>query len=244
MNFDLRNWGTAMLTVLLGTACSSTPTSAGIGQGEGGGGVYTLAASASSPIEQALSQSDSYFITQYHHVRYNPEQSSANNANCGPTSLAMALKAFGREPSDLADADHARDLILYVRQVMTGTRDESTWTYPSQVQDGARRMGLNAEVVFTLDAIEKVMAVPGRLMVVNVNPSPAYADQLVYPYDGGHFALLTAIKGNKAYLNDPLANGPITLSLSQLETALTTPLGSDPSGRYVAPFDGGIALWD
>jgi hypothetical protein len=225
-----RNWGLTTLAVVLGLG------------GAGGGGA-ALAAPAASPIEQALSHVDAYYITQYHHAVYNPNQRRTSNANCGPTSLAMALRAFGKEPAGLGSRSKANELVLAVRKAMTGTTNENTWTYPVQVMEGARRFGLKSEVVFSLSAIQAAMAKPGRLMVVNVNPTPAYADQLVDPYDGGHFALLTAIRGNKCYLSDPLANGPIVISLHQLEVALTTPLGHDPNGRWVPPFNGGVALW-
>jgi hypothetical protein len=195
------------------------------------------------PIEEALTRTDSYFITQYYHKRYNPAQKQTNNANCGPTSLAMALRAFGAEPRGFEDAGKSYELIKTVRQAMTGRADEGTWTYPVQVRDGARKFGLKSQIVFGLDAIKDAMAQPGRLMVININPSPAYANQLAIPYNGGHFALLTRIAGDKAYVNDPLGAGPIVISLKQLETALTTPLGSDPNGNTVAAYDGGILLW-
>jgi hypothetical protein len=207
------------------------------------GDAAKLAVAAVSPIEEALSHSDSYYITQYYHKRYNTAQSGDNNANCGPTSLAMALRAFGSEPRGLEGAATSYQLIKTVRQAMTGSTNENTWTYPVQVRDGARKFGLNSRIVFGIDAIREAMSQPGRLMVININPSPAYADKLAIPYNGGHFALLTRIAGDKAYVSDPLASGPIVISLRQLETALTTPLGSDPNGNFVAPYNGGILLW-
>ncbi|MDB5099609.1 MAG: hypothetical protein JWM80_4030 [Cyanobacteria bacterium RYN_339] len=242
MQFSMRNWGVTTLAVFLGLGCSSSPTGVPV-EGAGGGGATAYAVASSTAIEQALTQADAYYITQYHHAVYNPNQRHAGNANCGPTSLAMALRAFGKEPAGLESRAKANELVLAVRKAMTGTTNENTWTYPVQVRDGARRFGLKGEVVFTLPAIQAAMAVPGRLMVVNVNPTPAYVDQLADRYDGGHFALVTAIKGNQVYLSDPLASGPIVISLKQLETALTTPLGTDPNGRWVPPFDGGVALW-
>ncbi|HEY9721874.1 MAG TPA: C39 family peptidase [Oscillatoriaceae cyanobacterium] len=198
---------------------------------------------AQTPIEQALSQASAYFITQYHHAVYNPTAEGDNNANCGPTSLAMALKAFGVAPSGLTDPAHAQDLIRDVRVAMTGQDDEDSWTYPAQVQQAARKFGLQSDMVYTLADIKQAMSQPGRLMVININPSPAYIDQLVVNFNGGHFALLTKIDGDKAYLNDPLATQPIVISLEQLNKALTTPLGQDPDGHQVAAFDGGVLLW-
>lgn len=236
-----RFWGIAMMAGIAGVGCSAAPMLAPAPVQAGDGSRMSVA--AVSPIEDALNRADSYFITQYYHKRYNPTQARVNNANCGPTSLAMALRAFGTEPSGLDAPDESVELVRVVRKAMTGRVDEQTWTYPVQVRDGARKLGLNSRLVFSIDEIKTVMAQPGRLVVVNVNPAPAYSDQLMFPYNGGHFALLTRIAGDKAYLSDPLAKGPIVISLKQLETALTTPLGRDPNGNYVAPYNGGVLLW-
>lgn len=236
-----RIWGMIAMAGLAAMGCSAAPmVAAPIAQAAG---TTKLQTASLGPIEDALSRSDSYFITQYYHKRYNPTQKQTNNANCGPTSLAMALRAFDVEPQGLADASKSYELIKTVRQAMTGRADEGTWTYPVQVRDGARKFGLNSRIVFGIDAIKDAMSQPGRLMVININPSPAYANQLAIPYDGGHFALLTRIAGDKAYVSDPLGAGPIVISVKQLETALTTPLGSDPNGNVVEAYDGGILLW-
>lgn len=235
-----RFWGIAMMAGIAGVGCSAAPMLAPLPVQAGDASRLVAAA---GPIEEALTRSDAYFITQYYHKRYNPSQAQVNNANCGPTSLAMALRAFRAEPAGLDAPDESVELVRTVRKAMTGRLDENTWTYPSQVRDGARKLGLNSRLVFTIAEIKAAMAQPGRLMVININPSPAYADQLAFPYNGGHFALLTRIAGDKAYLSDPLAKGPIVISLKQLETALTTPLGRDPNGTYVAPYDGGVLLW-
>ena len=236
-----RLMGIAFMAGLAGVGCSAAPMLAPAPAQAGD--AMLLAVAPVSPIEEALTRADGYFITQYYHKRFNPAQGRANNANCGPTSLAMALRAFDVEPSGYASASASNELIKTVRRAMTGQVDEMTWTYPLQVRDGARKFGLNSRIVFSMDAIKREMSQPGRLMVINVNPSPAYADQLVFPYNGGHFALLTKIQGDKAYVSDPLARGPIVISLKQLETALTTPLGRDPNGNHVAPYNGGVLLW-
>ncbi|MDB5098115.1 MAG: hypothetical protein JWM80_2536 [Cyanobacteria bacterium RYN_339] len=190
----------------------------------------------------ALSLADDFFLTQNRSDRYNPAQPPGSNANCGPASLAMALKAFGREPKDLAAPAQAHDLVKYVRKVMTGAQNEQTWTYPSQVEHGAQLLGLKAELVFSSRKILEAMQEPGRMVVVNLNPTPAYVDQLTVPYDGGHFALVTAVNGQQICLNDPLAAHPINISQAQLDEALTTSLGTDPYGRMVPAYNGGVAL--
>lgn len=212
------------------------PAAAARTAGSGGGAMLA----GLSPIEDALRRADAYFITQYRHRRYNPNQPNGNNANCGPTSLAMALRGFGLAADG---AEQSRELIKKVRLAMTGVLDEGAWTYPFQVRDGARKLGLRSRTVFTLAEIKKAMAVPGRMVVLNLNPAPAYVDRLALPYNGGHFALLTRIEGNRAFISDPLADGPIEISLGQLETALTTPLGRDPYGNHIAAYNGGVLVW-
>ena len=236
-----RLWGMVLAAVGVGMGCSTVP---GIVTPSTGGGGASAFSTTASPIEQALTQADRYFITQYHHKKFNPEQKRGNNANCGPTSLAMALRAFGKEPAGLVGSARSYELIRQVRYAMTGEINEQHWTYPIQVRDGARKLGMNSEIVFGLTRIKEAMRQPGRVVIVNVNPSPAYAEQLVTPYNGGHFALLTRIEGDRAYLSDPLAAGPVEISLRQLEIALTTPLGNDPNGHYVAPYNGGVVVWD
>jgi hypothetical protein len=241
-----RFWGVVWMAAM-GLGCSSVPVVPGASSAPeaGGGGAAVLSAPiTSTPIYKALTNADAYFITQYHHARYNPAQASTNNANCGPTSLAMAVSAFGKQPTGLSGSAHAQELIRSVRKAMTGQVDENTWTYPYQVYEGAQRLGLHAQMVYGHDEIVKAMRQPGRLMVVNLNPSPAYADQLAIPYDGGHFALLTHVEGDKAYLSDPLGPAPLVISVKQLGTALTTPLGQDPHGNFVPAFDGGVMVWN
>lgn len=226
-----------MAAMALGLALApGMPGSAAVDTPPGGGG-------GTAAIERSLATADGFFLTQYHHRRYNPDEAPVNNANCGPASLAMALRAFGRAPRGLSDSRHAAALIRYVRKVMTGDADERAWTYPSQVAHGARQMGLKSREIFTLPRILEAMATPGRMMVVNLNPTPAYANLLVMPYNGGHFALLTGVVGDRATLADPLAEHPITIGVQQLAKALTTPLGFDPDGRFVPPYDGGVLLW-
>lgn len=180
---------------------------------------------------------EAFFITQYTHPRFHPETVSLYNANCGPTSLAMALEAFGKAP--VSEAEKREELILAVREAMTGARDSASWTYPAQFPKAARQFGLDAQIVQGGAAgVLAQLAIPGRMVIINVNPSPAYAAKLTYTLDGGHFALVTGFDGDKVFLNDPLADGPMAITRAQLDQALNTPLGPG-----IAPYRGGIAVW-
>lgn len=190
--------------------------------------------SSAAPAMLPPLTAESFFITQYTHPRWNPETTPFNNANCGPTSLAMVLKAFGK-----TDAASVKQLVRQIRLEMTGIDDDQSWTYPAQFPRAAARYGLQSRIVRGgADAILQAMSRPGTLAIVNVNPTPAYSSQLAHPVNGGHFAVVTKAEGNRISLNDPLADGPITITRDQLATALTTPLG-----QGIAPYNGGIVLW-
>lgn len=197
----------------------------------GCGAPQTLAMSQKAP------EPATFFITQYTHPVYHPEITPLENANCGPTSLAMAITAYGKVPSAY---QASRDkLIEAVRVALTGQNNIGTWTYPAQFPYAAKQFGLNSQMIRGgADGVIQQLAVPGRMVIVNVNPTPAYADQLEHPFNGGHFALATSFDGERIHLNDPLAASPVTISRKQLEVALTTPLGDG-----IAPYNGGIAVW-
>ncbi len=190
--------------------------------------------STAAPALLPAANADAFFITQYTHPRWRPESTPLYNANCGPTSMAMVLKAFGK-----VETTSVNELVRQIRIVMTGFDDEQSWTYPAQFPRAAARFGLQSRIVRGgADAILQAMAHPGTLAIVNVNPTPAYASQLAHPVNGGHFAVVTQAAGDRIILNDPLADGPITITRDQLATALTTPLGSG-----IAPYNGGVVIW-
>jgi hypothetical protein len=177
------------------------------------------------------------FVTQVQDARYHPAATVPANANCGPTSLAMAIAVLGKAPVDFRD--HPERLVRSLRFDMTGDRDERTWTFPYQFPGAARRHGLGARLVTGgLGKVIEELARPGHVMVLNVNPTPAYADLLRTPLDGGHFVLATGRTERGLQVLDPLAQGPLELSLEIVNRALETPLGSD-----VPPFRGGVSLW-
>ncbi|MEB3197322.1 MAG: C39 family peptidase [Candidatus Sericytochromatia bacterium] len=195
-----------------------------------------------APLQEALWQADQAYLTQYRHRRWNPRQRVSNNANCGPASVAMALRALGRLPSEVPSGEPAA-LIAYVREAMTGTRREGTWTYPIQIVQAAPQLGLHAEFIFGIEAIRRAMREPDHLVVLNLNPTPAYVDKITKRYSGGHFALLNAVNDTHAVLSDPLASEPIVITMAQLAQAIGTPLGHWPNGREIPPFNGGVLLW-
>lgn len=59
-----------------------------------------------------------FFLSQSFDPRFNP-QAPRSTANCGPTSLAMALVAFHKVPYQSGQ----QELILQVRRLMTGRQE-------------------------------------------------------------------------------------------------------------------------
>jgi hypothetical protein len=208
-----------------------------------GGALGAIAHEGFLVARVAFAQPEDFFVTQFEDRRFNHGPTVAHNANCGPTSLAMAMRLFGVAPREMAVPEHAQALIRRARYLMTGEVDELIWTFPLQVQDGALRAGLEARVVREWEPVRDAMALPGRAMILNLNPTPAYAHLLRHRFNGGHFALLVRLTEAEALLCDPLASGPLRLSPETLRAALGTPLGKDPNGKMRGAFNGGILLW-
>ncbi len=176
---------------------------------------------------------DRSFLTQYTSA-YNPDAADLYAANCGPASLAMVLRAL-----DVAPKVGPQTLIDDARIAMTGSDQTGSWTYPDQILAAAPRFGLAAREVHGIEAVRAAETVPGHLVILNLNPGPAYADRLDHPFDGGHFAVVIGFVGRDAILDDPMAKAPaLRVSTADLEKALTADLGPG-----IPAYDGGVELW-
>jgi hypothetical protein len=184
-----------------------------------------------------VSKAQEVFVTQYQHERYHPSATAATNANCGPTSLAMALADLGKAPAGFRK--HPEKWIRELRQTMTGNADERAWTYPYQFPAAATRHGVQARLITGgINSVIAELGHPGHVVILNLNPFPAYTSQLKVPLDGGHYVLARARTDRGLQILDPLAEAPLELSLEIVSRALETPLGEG-----IPPFRGGIALW-
>jgi hypothetical protein len=160
-----------------------------------------------------------YFFSQFRHERFNPTGPS-RSSNCGPASLAMALKAFGLTPPGLSDPGDVEQYIDKTRRAMTGNEDDGAYTNTSQVAQGARAAGANAEAVSGLAGAEQALA-EGKLVVAAGNPA-AYQGRFsgaeMAKYDGGHFILVAGRDADGNYMiNDPLSRiGTVTVSPDEL----------------------------
>jgi LysM repeat protein len=205
-----------------------------------------IPASDSSPVKGPLaggscdiSNPDDFFFTQFYDPKWNPDGPQTSE-NCGPTSLAMALKHFGKAPPG-GNLDDPEQLIESTRLAMTGTNTD-TATSLSQIMHGAQLSGVNAEQVYGLSGVDAALA-QGKMVIAAGNPAQqgAYGNTLTASqysyYNGGHIILVVGHTSDGYIINDSLSRqGSMTVSESQLAAFLNDPeQGSN---------NGGIAVWD
>lgn len=171
--------------------------------------------SAQAPSWNGLPHPNSYFIAQMYDARFNP-YSPYSTANCGPTSLAMVLKAFGKAPSHT----NLDNLIDQVRYQMTGRNDDNELTNENQVMRAASYYGLSSQLVNNVGDIERQLK-QGKLVILAGNPAaynyPFSSDQY-FGFSGGHFVVISDIQGDRVVVNDPLSRmGAIVISRKHLE---------------------------
>jgi hypothetical protein len=157
----------------------------------------------------------SYFISQVFDEKFNP-YAPRSTANCGPASLAMVLKAFGKAPASA----NPQDLILKVRQAMTGRTDQNEYTNENQLKAAAAQYGVDSTDVSDIPGIERELAA-GKLVILAGNPDAfntgLSADQY-FAFSGPHFIAVNAISGDKVVVSDPLSKvGPLVITRQQLQ---------------------------
>lgn len=161
-----------------------------------------------------LSDPNDYFFTQFRNPKWNPNGPARSN-NCGPASLAMALKALGKA----GDGDPQK-LIEQSRVIMTG-RGGNSLTNNSQILRGARQAGLQGETVSGASSFDTALDA-GKMIVALGNPGKSYGNRLTSSqyskYNGGHYILVVGKEqdqqGRKQYIiNDPLSRiGKLSIS--------------------------------
>ncbi|MBM3267909.1 MAG: peptidoglycan-binding protein [Candidatus Sericytochromatia bacterium] len=170
---------------------------------------------AQAPAWNGLPHPNSYFISQIYDPRFNP-YAPRSTANCGPTSLAMVLRAFGRAPA----AANVQDLVEKVRIQMTGRNDPGELTNENQVARAASAYGLKSESVSSVDEIERQLR-QGKLVILAGDPGAynyTFGSDQYFPFSGGHFIVVSAIEGNRVIINDPLSHvGAIVIGRDHLQ---------------------------
>lgn len=163
---------------------------------------------ARHPVAEAARDVRTFFISQYQST-FNTREDAPRNGNCGPTSLTMVAKAFGKLDVTAASANAA---IEDTRKRMgAGTSQDSEYegTSYAQLIRGAQSYGLQArEEHGKLDVIKAELA-KGRLVIAHVIPSYLNPDTR----SRGHYAVVTKVEGGKVHLNDPARSaGPVVVS--------------------------------
>lgn len=145
---------------------------------------------------------------------YNPT-GPARSGNCGPASLAMAVKAFGLEPHGLT----VEQSIDRVRKLMTGNTDDHDPTNDAERERGARKAGLHVEHMSNMSGLDRQLAA-GHMITLTGRPVGAY--RTAFPsysdFDGLHSILVVGkTKDGRYVVNDPLSHfGPRTMTRAQL----------------------------
>jgi len=156
----------------------------------------------------------SWFISQ-NAGAYNTREDAPGNGNCGPTSLTMIARAFGKVHVTPESANAAIEETR--RRMGAGSRqsDEFKGTSFKQLEKGAASFGLNTHVVW--GGIDKVRAelAQGRLVIAHV-----CATYLRPGTRTGHYAVVWKVEGDKVYLNDPAnRKGPMVITVAQFLAA-------------------------
>ena len=92
-----------------------------------------------SPLPSSAGQANSYFKTQYYNSVWNPDGPSSSE-NCGPTSVAMIFKLFGKESPNTS----VQTSISRARQLMNAPMNNNIQTNNLQVVTGLSGVGLRA----------------------------------------------------------------------------------------------------
>lgn len=168
---------------------------------------------------KVLGDPNDYFFTQFRNPKWNPNGPSRSN-NCGPASLAMAIRAFGGDATSDPES-----LITNTRVAMTGNSNKSALTSNTDVLRGARAAGLNADYVQSMQDINDCLS-EGQMVVALGNPS-VYGRRLsandYSHYNGMHFILVAGTIGGaggerRYVINDPLSRkGSMTISEQEMQ---------------------------
>jgi hypothetical protein len=175
-------------------------------------------------------------MSQVNHPQYNPNGPWRSN-NCGPASLAMALRAFG-VPANGATVQRPGDIERFIdetRFLMQGHRNDGALTHPDDIHRGAAAAGLHTQTTSGIDAIDRALA-EGKMVVSLGNPAGYHArvgSNNAYYYNGLHFVLVTGKRGDNYIINDPLSKvGPLEISRQELTNYLRT-VYSGVAGRQI-----------
>jgi hypothetical protein len=177
---------------------------------------------------------NAFFKHQLHRTRWNKD-GPYSSGTCAPTSLAMAVHAFGREPAGLS----VEESIHRVR-VTYGATTDSTGTFRAQITTAARALGMTVHVLDTrLSTADMLTRLDGqlaahRMVVLEGQPTSTYqlaftrayqAESLTnrYTFAGRHSIVVLGRDGTGYVVGDPLSEvGMVRLTGAELKAFFTS----------------------
>lgn len=192
--------------------------------------------SATDPKKKSvLDHPRSWFISQVKSNKFNTHEDNGSG-NCGPTSLTMIAKAFGKVHGGPGRMDAA---IEHTRRDLMGAgTNEDYGTGIGQLKHGAKGYGLKTKLQTghgesvkrrlddTIDHIKANLGKGHPVIVHGVMIRSEHDTRSSKYGDGGHYFVVTAIEKNKAgkwvaHLNDPnWPDGPRTVPLTRLRESI------------------------
>lgn len=163
---------------------------------------------------------------------------NGSNADCGPTSMAMALRGVGLSPNGIDGNASTVDTVQAMRQSMypndagrdgvtvnaqgetvRSDAEHSGWTNFGALITGAEAAGAQVEqIAANSDDVARAVQ-QGMPVVVNGNPGTD-GGGWSNSYNDGHFITVSGYNPeNETFtINDPLDNGPREVSKEQLDS--------------------------
>lgn len=158
-----------------------------------------------------------WFVSQ-HRSSSNTNEDVAGNGNCGLASLLMLGRLFGKVGGGPAEAN---DQIEMLRKISGITSNEFEGSNLQQLANGAKRLGLNANVTkASISTLEAGLA-RGEKFIVGVNPGSLDPGK---SKNGAHAIVVLEINRDRgtATIADPdNTTGTREVSLKNLEAAMS-----------------------
>jgi hypothetical protein len=162
-------------------------------------------------------------ISQVADEVFNPGSPNAT-ANCGPTSVIMAIRLVGRKvPGE--ERLRGEDLVLHVRQLATGDTDRLTGTHNLHLQRVLELAECQWTVLHHVRDILKRVRERGEPVIMAGNPSVpgAYPARFDYwdirRYDSAHWIVVSRYVPERGtyIVNDPQSTiGPVEVTAAEL----------------------------
>lgn len=148
----------------------------------------------------------------------NPNEDTFGNGNCGLASLLMMGKLFGKIGGSSGDADSQ---IEALRKISGASLNEFDGSTLPQLANGARKIGLNANVqTASINKLEAGLQ-RGEKFIAAVNPEKLYPG---LAKEGKHAIVILEINKDKgtAIIADPSdTSGPKEVPLANLSSAMS-----------------------